>query len=384
MRFLSALLGAVLLLTPAAGSFDHDVSRGYLRQKSIQAATQRHQAMMMNDSLLSKAMPLVEYQAKLALQGLYFETPLAEDRLLNEGDDFYLDDDAMYSFSGFSLKYTQCQPVKYFSEEVIEAGEHSPMVTQDIVLLRLCPQKSCSASTSYGCHYNYVEYAISLSDYLDVMLRFSYKKRDTLCGWCEACSNDRRRKLDGDEDENEQDEEGSDEEEENKDEEEDQDEAEENENDNADEEDSNEGQNDGDNAGQQYYYYGDCGDYDTYCTDYNYVCGEADDDNNAYVDYEEYMDYLQCQQVEYNGYAYFVRPRCNSGSIEMAVYYDDYCAKHADEVNVRDVGLSFQKGTFADFYSGECIDCSESVRWLCCCAINPFVNPAVSNRTLFL
>jgi hypothetical protein len=66
------------------------------------------------------------------------------------------------------------------------------MLTQDIVILRLFPQKTCSATSQYGCHYNYAEYAVALKDYLDIMLRFSGKKRDTVCGWCDECYNNQR------------------------------------------------------------------------------------------------------------------------------------------------------------------------------------------------
>ena len=45
-------------------------------------------------------------------------------------------------------------------------------MTDDIVILRLCPTSSCSSDKDYGCTYNFSEYAIELSDYVRIMLRY--------------------------------------------------------------------------------------------------------------------------------------------------------------------------------------------------------------------
>jgi hypothetical protein len=367
MKLTSAVWGVVVLATSALGGrtmsslFEQDVSRSVHGKKNrVRARQQNEQAI--NQQLLSIAIPLADYQAALKSHGQYIDAVARERRMnADNQDDFFLDDDAMYSFSGFSIKYTQCQSVKYFSEDAITAGEHSPMLTQDIVILRLCPQKTCSATSQYGCHYNYAEYAVALKDYLDIMLRFSGKKRDAVCGWCDECyNNQRRRKLEQGQAEDGAEDKGEANEEQQQAQEEEQAKEEENQ---AEEEAAAAAANDDAAAS----YAGDCSNWSTYCTNYNSVCNDdGKDDSSAYVSYEEYMDYLDCAQVKYNDYAYFVRPRCNGASIEMAVYYDNFCSQRASEVNVRNVGLGFHEGFFQDYYSGECMDCSESVR-ICAC-----------------
>ena len=140
-----------------------------------------------NNELLIKAIPLKEYEA---MYNKFMDTGMSHNnnRMLQEqNDDFYVEYDGMYSFSGYSMKYVKCQPVQYFSEDAISAGEHSPMITQDIIILRLCPYKSCTASLQYGCYYNYADYAISMKDYLAIMLKYRAKRRDFVCSYCAAC-----------------------------------------------------------------------------------------------------------------------------------------------------------------------------------------------------
>ena len=293
-----------------------------------------------------------------------------------------MNDDAMYSFSGYALKYAQCQPIQYFSEDAIVAGEHSPMIVQDVVVLRLCPKQSCSKDSQYGCHYNYAEYAMALADYLRIMLKFSAIKQENICGYCQKClnnnNNNRRRLEDGGEEEQQQEEnndnnEGDENQDNNNNNENNEDNAADN-NDNNDggenddfyqyNDDGNAAYNYDDDGNQNYFYYGEGCEYaDTYCQNYNDECvGGDDDNNNGAMAYEDYQQYLDCSQVDYNDYAYFVRPKCDGsdGSIEMAVYYDNYCLQAAD-VNVRNLGLGFKQGIFEEMYSGECMDCSESV-----------------------
>ena len=141
-------------------SFLRDVA-GY-----AQGRPSRNQ-MAIEDALLSKAISLEEYNQKLQAKGL--QVIATDSRRLDEdgadgqdeaaNDDYYLDANYMYSFSGYSLKYAKCQPVQRFSEYAIKAGEYTPMVTDDIVILRLCPYRFCTASRTFGCHYNFAEYA---------------------------------------------------------------------------------------------------------------------------------------------------------------------------------------------------------------------------------
>jgi hypothetical protein len=275
-----------------------------------------------------------------------------------------VDYEDMYSFSGFSLKYAKCQPVQYFSEDAILAGEHSPMVTEDIVVLRLCPQSTCSSSSTYGCYYNFADYALSLGEYIGIMLRYSARVRENTCEWCDQClkneqRRDRhrgRRRL------------------------EDAQQADAAEGDAADEGDA---AAEGDGANNNAEAAADdalddletddfdpseyaCDGYNDYCTNYNTMCKE-DGDDDTFIDYENFVDYMDCTEVKYNDYAYFVRPRCDvdSGTIKMAVYYDNYCIQYAgNDINVKNFGLGFKEGMFSEFYSSTCIECSDSVSCL--------------------
>ncbi|GKY95554.1 hypothetical protein MPSEU_000517000 [Mayamaea pseudoterrestris] len=356
MRLHYSSASFLLLLTQAMASFkNHVVNQG------ARASNQRRR--LLNDALLEAAVPLGDYERKTKLQ-------LSEARQLQEGDDFEnMEGEVAYTFTGYSLKYAQCQPIQYFSENAIKAGEFSPMITEDIVILRLCPQKSCLSSETFGCHYNFAEYALTLSEYTSIMLKYSAYKRDSVCEWCATCIEDdggeqeRRSERKLDEDLNDD---GAD------------DDA--NQADNGDEagqgaDGDDAGAEQGENAGNEqeqqdddgelevddkYVYQGSCTNFNTYCANFATECQNDDD---AYLDYEGYLDYMDCAEIRYNDYAYFVKPRCDgsSGAIKMAVYNDNYCIQSASsDVSVKNFGLGFKDGFFETFYSSECIECSES------------------------
>lgn len=391
MKFSIAALVAVLFPYPGTeGSFLRDIVRPTDVKKNIQA------------SLLEKAIPLDEYRAKLNSQGLDFSRAhrKMEDEQEAEKDygedDYYINEDYLYSFSGYSLQYAECQPIQRFSEDAIEAGEYTPMVTDDIVILRLCPSSSCSSSSKFGCNYNYVEYAVDISDYIRIMLRHTMDKKEQLCDWCDACA--AQRKLEGEDGENQA--EGGNEDQDHQDENENQQEdREEEEADNEEQnqqeegEDQGEEQDDGevaeeddgvedengDDAAQgndddnqaayddKYYDEDDeCYQYSTYCFDeYGYsVCEDEGDD--TYLSSEDYIEYMGCAKVK----GYYLRPRCNGykQTISMGVYYDPFCSEYAgDKVNIGNLGLGIKSDAFEEYYSEiHCLDCSESVS-----AVNP-------------
>lgn len=315
---------AILLFISSveASSFQRDVVRG---------SQQRAQQKEINDALLELAVPLDEYEAKLAKHGLTLNLQRNLEGNKDNNNNFYAYEEGqdVYSFSGYSIKYAQCQPVQYFSESAIRAGEHSPMITQDVVILRLCPYQNCNESTQYGCHYNFAEYALTLPDYLKVMIQFGAIKRDNICAWCAACmgydnynNNNKNRRLEDAQNA------GND-----------------NGNDDA-----------GSDAGSNV---NNCENFDTYCSDFDSYC--SDPNQNGYMDYAGYLNYLDCAQVDYNDYAYFVRPRCTGGTIKMAIYYDNYCVQPADSLNVKRLGLGFRESFFTEFHKSVCIDCSDSV-----------------------
>jgi len=362
------ITGAVgsVSIADATANFHRDVISASQDKRPLPFVMSGQRANNIQDELLSKAMPLSEYYRQLKSLGvdvpsdaLAAEGPGAHrDRQLENkqnADDYFIDDEDMYSLSGYSMKYAKCQPIQQFSEEALMAGEYSPMVTQDVVVLRLCPYKSCSSSRQYGCHYNYAEYAIGLNEYMQVMLRYRADKKERLCEWCAGCGANRRLE-DAEQEEDAQD--GGDENNNNQEEE-----------DNGEE--NGEENDDNNNNANNYDENDECYTYSSYCDNYYYDCAaddeqqEADDDNYNYIAEEEYYNYLGCTELadKYGG-IYFVRPTCDASdsTISMAVFYDEYCSQSASKVtNIADFQIAFDEEVFESMYNGTCIDCSESV-----------------------
>ena len=353
--FVFAVLAVSLVFSKSS------VKATFLRDVAAQNPKSLSQNNKIEDALLAKAIPLQEYNKKLEEQGLDIIT--IESRRLDQDneddaneqgeagdDDYYLGANYMYSFSGYSLKYAKCQPVQRFSEYAIKAGEYTPMVTDDIVILRLCPYRFCSASRTFGCHYNFAEYAISLSDYIRIMIRYKYDQRSQLCDWCESCY--ARRKLGGQNN----------------------DDGGYNQQNNDDGNDGVNGNDDGGSYKNNYYgnddavnYANDaCYNYQSYCYDSDgySICEENDDD--TYLDAMDYIEYLDCARIaDDENYSYYVQPRCDGydGTIKMAIFYDQFCSQYAgNDKSLKSFGLGFQESIFKDFYDTEtCLDCSESV-----------------------
>lgn len=327
------------MVAPTLATFHKDVVR--LGSKKASAVNKKERSL--ESSFLSKAVPFAEYEAKMGGKTVSRRAEDAEN---------------MFSFSGYSMKYAKCQPVQYFSDEAVQNGMSSPMVSEDIVILRLCPESSCTESAEYGCHYNYAEYALSLTEYLRTMMEYKQEIQESTCQYCEGCfntDNQERRLEDQDGDGEDNGEDGEDNEQD----------------DEEDEQQDNENQKNEYNADDGYTNCGD--DFTTYCSDYEYMCADQENDNgnnnnnnNGYNGYnfEQFEEYMECTQVAYNDYAYFVKPTCNgyTGAIEFAVFYDDYCVESASgKVTVNGLNLGLSDSIFYQFYDGACIDCSESV-----------------------
>jgi hypothetical protein len=293
----------------------------------------------------------------------------------------------MLSFSGFSLKYAKCQTIQRFSEDAIKNGEYSAMVKDDIVLLRLCPTNLCSSSKQFGCNYNYAEYAIGISEYVKIMLKYTIDKRNKMCSFCEECSANNRRRLD--EEGGQQDREGEDNQQDREQDggQEGQDDREgENQNDQQKQDENEEKQQNNQAFDDDDYYKADddavksdnnyaksavdyCSNYEDDCQEIANWCDGAVDDDVGYLDYADYLDYLDCVKVEgndnYGDAAYWIRPRCDSSkeTIHMDIYYDPYCSQYAgNDVNLRQFsGIYFRTSLFESFANGTCIDCSQRV-----------------------
>jgi hypothetical protein len=322
------------------------------------------------EELLEKAVPLEEYKADLRTRGLDFG---ADNRGLQDNamDDYYMDAAYINDFSGFSLKYAACQPVQRFSEDAITAGEYTPLVTDDIVILRLCPTSSCNPRRAFGCSTKYVDYAVSISDYVRIMLRYKMDKKQELCNWCSECVDERRledgvdeaaQNQDGDDhNPNEDDQAEQDQEQVAQEDDDGQNNAEAAAGDDQAAGDDSLGANDASNVK----YSSSCPDFYSYCyADGVSVCDDSGDDSSGYLDAEGYLNYLDCQHVD----GYYLRPRCNGydQTITMGVYYDKFCSQYAgDKMNLNSVfgSLGIEPYAFREFYGGNtCIDCSESVR----------------------
>ena len=314
-------------ILPSEASFTNDV----VRKDSPSSAHQR-----LNGILMDKAVPLDEYEERIHLKGHYLQKDASrrlEDAEYENEDDYYVNENNYVNYTDYSFKYAKCQPVQRFSQEAVESGEYSPMVVNDIVILRLCPSMYCSDSRAYGCNTDYVEYAIELTDYIRIMLRFEMDKKDQLCNFCDACGGNQRR------------------------------------------------------TSQKYYYTYDedgnvvenyeyveeddfysnlnCTDYDSYCVDSygNSVCAENNNgnDDTYSITPEEYLDFIDCTQVDGG---YYLRPRCDaySETLTMGVYHDQFCAQYAgDEVSISSFNLGINQTYFQEFgnYAG-CQDCSEN------------------------
>mmetsp|Transcript_3782 Transcript_3782/g.9915 ORF Transcript_3782/g.9915 Transcript_3782/m.9915 type:complete len:493 (-) Transcript_3782:314-1792(-) len=317
------LVGFVL---PSKASFIRDV----VRNKKPSFSKQR-----LNQNLMEKAVPLDEYIEKNDVHDTYLRSGGSrhledanddEEDEYENNDDYYLNEYNYVNYTGYSFKYAKCQPVQRFSQNAVEAGEYSPMVVNDIVILRLCNSVYCSDNRAYGCNTDYVEYAIELTDYIRIMLRYEMDKKEQLCDWCDTCGGNRRRVAD------------------------------------------------------RYYYtydeYGnivetddyvsiDCTGYDSYCFDGNgnTVCEDEDDgDDDSYsMTLEGYLNIIDCTQV--NG-GYFLRPRCDaySETLTMGVYHDKFCAHYAgNEISINNFNLGINQSYFQEFgKAAGCKDCSES------------------------
>lgn len=85
--------------------------------------------------------------------------------------------------TGYSLKFTKCQFVKAYSQDLAEEGADSVLATQRFVIFRLCPSSYCNS-----CNSKYGEYAIDMNDYLDYTVEYRQEEQTEMCETCkEEC-----------------------------------------------------------------------------------------------------------------------------------------------------------------------------------------------------
>eukprot|EP00550_Attheya_septentrionalis_P001789 CAMPEP_0198282932 /NCGR_PEP_ID=MMETSP1449-20131203/2633_1 /TAXON_ID=420275 /ORGANISM="Attheya septentrionalis, Strain CCMP2084" /LENGTH=636 /DNA_ID=CAMNT_0043979351 /DNA_START=94 /DNA_END=2004 /DNA_ORIENTATION=- len=266
------------------------------------------------------------------------------------GDDYYYLENII-SFSSYSLKYATCQPVQHFSSNAVENGEYSALVTDDVVVLRLCPTRTCSEDSYYGCRSGFGEYAMSVSDYLNVMMKYQLDKTTNACKFCKNCKKYYKSSSSNYNNDNYNNDNYN------------RDLA----NDDTDDYFNNNNNNDGGNDDGGTKYNNVCYTYQDICQTYLSTCNynanrerelEENGYDDAYLATDEYANYFYCAQME----DYWVNPHCDTKSrtIQMGLFYDPFCSQFAgDDIDVNSYSdVSFKSDIFSDFYAGSCISCS--------------------------
>jgi len=330
--------GDMKLLSRSKQAFEFERAMKMGVQKSKQ---ERNLKAKLNEKLLEKAVFVPPTKTEPE-----FMTENAGRKLAN----YYGGDDQYYGFgfdiSTYSLKYTQCQAISTWSDELAEDEDsESVLRTQRFALFRLCPSDICSADNQYGCSYNYGEYILDMADYLEAMQQYTAERFEAFCEFCEECME-------------ENDDAGA-----------------------AADDGGNNGYyaaaddaaaNDGyyaaagddaaadDGAGNNNGYYSSCA-YYTQCSNYANVC-EAQDADDV-IDYE---DFFECQMFEgSNGKELYLGPHCGSDgrSIGIGLYYDDMCTQYAGkDYDIQSfTGMTFDDEALSAYYDTECVSCLESV-----------------------
>ena len=308
----------------------------------------------------------------------------------NDGYDGYeydygevADDEYGFDMTSFSLKYSRCQMVKSFSDEAIQQGASSVLVSSSLVVFRLCPTQTCRSSNGNGCSSDYGEYVLPLDEYLYYMSVFNDAKEKHYCQWCKQCLQNqnnrkrrrRHRRLEGNADYEDADADAdyenadADADYEDADADADYEDVDENEGEVEDYEDANEYGED-----EQLYDDGGADEAQDEATqscpsECNYYSDRCENNNNddSTLDYE---DYLNCKKYRtYDKYgnklSLYVGAYCSSdhSTIKVDVFYDQFCTNYAG--NDHDVntitGLQFEDSGLSDFYPEDCIPCKESV-----------------------
>lgn len=90
--------------------------------------------------------------------------------------------DAEIDLTGYSLKFSKCQFVKAYSQDLADENADTVLATQRFVVFRLCPSSSCGS-----CNYSYGEYAIDMDSYLQYTVEYRQEEQEEMC---EACNED--------------------------------------------------------------------------------------------------------------------------------------------------------------------------------------------------
>ena len=86
-----------------------------------------------------------------------------------------------------AIKYTGCQNIKRWDDNMAKYGEGSPLFMDRFVMFRLCEAEYCSAYNKRGCDYNFGEYMIPMEDYLSLMAEYHFQQFSRYCKTCYHC-----------------------------------------------------------------------------------------------------------------------------------------------------------------------------------------------------
>jgi len=234
--------------------------------------------------------------------------------------------DVEVDITGYSLKFTKCQFVRAYDQDLADANAETILATQRFVIFRLCPSSYCSS-----CNQGYGEYAIDMNDYLEYTVEYRQDEQEEMCETCnencyyEAADDGAAEEEDGEDED-------------------------------AEEEEENDG-------GRRLSYNMDC---DTCVT----ACQKIDNmEANYYIDA---TTFINCQQIQeeddyYNKEALYAGPMCASqgSKIKIGVFTDEDCmyldsSKDVEDYLADEDGNQFKvsHALLKTVYDeSECIDC---------------------------
>ena len=98
-----------------------------------------------------------------------------------------VNDDYQYDLSQYSVRFTKCQNVKMYDDEVAQSENMDTVFTmKHFVLFRLCSSDDCGS-----CNTNYGEYVLDVQDYLQATATYQKDAFEKMCDQCDdGCDDD--------------------------------------------------------------------------------------------------------------------------------------------------------------------------------------------------
>ena len=215
-------------------------------------------------------------------------------------------EDAEVDISGYEVKFEKCQFVKVYSDDLAMNEDYDTVLSlQKFVIFRLCPSGTCQ-----NCVYDYGEYVIDMSSYLEATVGYFEDWQENMCDQCdEVCAND-------------------------------------------------DGDDGGDDAnGRKLDVNVNC----DYCVNYCEKINEMEDNN-----FLEASNFIECQQIyeSDDGGVLYAGGMCSSSGekIKIGVFTDEYCSILQQDLDVEDYlgGYKLSHALMKQIYEKDtCISCTE-------------------------